>query len=391
MKLKTLLSLSVIFAIMFCILSGCAKDVNEKPSTPAPQLENDIDKPTAAGGDDASGIFCGDYSVPEEGEMDGDYSVVSSQIHLPNQEVDGEVLAESSAAAPLKEDYKPDYATSELTESEQEEATRKYGEISDGYTLTYGCVATKVASKESTEKMKAFLTETCKYWCLVDWVKKPEATCTVELGGNRYSLVEYYMVENLESGGGAYILNCLELEAFRSILQKEGILADSIDSAIDKAIKNVGEAYPLSGTPKDDSAEGHTHAPAKTPRTVSDPITGYCGNMITKIEKDGDEVSFWGGDSVNLTDLVINLEYSQPMCKCAEEFLVYVETEKEPYEVNLSQNFVRFGDKHASLTAEQTKTIRKIYNNYFPKEGTGEIIIEKPLDIPASSPAQLTE
>ncbi len=109
----------------------------------------------------------------------------------------------------------------------------------------------------------------------------------------------------------------------------------------------------------------HTHEDVEKPQTVSDPITGYCGNIITKIVSTDGERSFWGDDSVELTDIVINLKYSQPMCKCLAEFEVYVETEEKPYEVNLTEAYVRLGEKQADLTAEQVKTIRDIYNRKF--------------------------
>ena len=137
------------------------------------------------------------------------------------------------------------FATSTLTSEEAENTT-------DGYTLTYGCIATRVSDKESTEKMRAFLQETCKYWCLVDWVKKPETICTIELDGNQYSLVDYYIVENLAEGGGAYILNRNELEAFRNILGKSNALAESVDLAINEVLETIDEVEPLSSTPRDD-------------------------------------------------------------------------------------------------------------------------------------------
>lgn len=134
------------------------------------------------------------------------------------------------------------------------------------------------------------------------------------------------------------------------------------------------------------STDEHTHDLVSEPQTISEPITGFCGNIVTRIIKDGVEKSFSSGDSVELTSILINLNYSKPMCKCAAEFLVYVETESEPYEVNLSQNFVRFGGKHAELTQQQVETITTILNYYFLEDEYREIIIEKPQDIPVSHP-----
>lgn len=370
MNLKSAFSLVLALLFIFTAFAGCAKDKTDVNSTSSAQVEAAIEDTIAEGTDGKDETFCGDYSV------------VSSRIHLPNQEVDGDFSATSSAGAPLKEDYEMDYATSTLTSEEVESANK---ELKDGYTLTYGCVATRVTGKNKIDKMKSFLEETCKYCCLVDWVKKPTAICTVELGNNRYSLVENYMVENLESCGGAYTLNRTELETFREILKKDEVLSDSIDASIDKVIENLVETEPLSGAPKDDAADEHTHAPSKKPKTVSDPIKGFCGNIITKLEKDGVVRFIESDDSVTLTALVINLDYSEPMCKCAAEFSVYVETEKEPYEVNLSQNFIRFQGKHASLTADQTETVRKIVNHYFSEDEIREINVNKPKNEAVSS------
>ena len=112
------------------------------------------------------------------------------------------------------------------------------------------------------------------------------------------------------------------------------------------------------------SEECNTHSVAEVPQTVSDPISGYCGNMVTKIIYQEREYSFSGEDSVALTDMLINLNYNKPMCKCAAEFEVAVETEEAMYAVNLRSAFVRFCGKHAELTDEQIDTIQKIYDRH---------------------------
>ena len=84
-------------------------------------------------------------------------------------------------------------------------------------------------------------------------------------------------------------------------------------------------------------SDDHSHKLAEQPQTVDDSVTGYCGNTMTTIVLDGKEYTFMGGDSVNLTDILINLKYD-PMrvCRCALEFTVKTEF-GEPYGVNLSQ------------------------------------------------------
>ena len=106
--------------------------------------------------------------------------------------------------------------------------------------------------------------------------------------------------------------------------------------------------------------DDHTHAPAEDPQTVDAPVTGYCGNTMTTIILDEKEYSFMGSDSVNLTDILINLKYD-PMrvCRCAPEFTVKTEF-GEPYGVNISQGYARCEEGQADLTEEQIEKIREI-------------------------------
>lgn len=102
------------------------------------------------------------------------------------------------------------------------------------------------------------------------------------------------------------------------------------------------------------------HDPAAEPQTVEDPISGYCGNTVTTVTLDGETYSFWGGDSVTLTDIVINLSYDpEAVCRCLPEFTVDTEF-GDGYGVNLTESYVRCEAGQAPLTAEQTETIRGI-------------------------------
>lgn len=104
----------------------------------------------------------------------------------------------------------------------------------------------------------------------------------------------------------------------------------------------------------------HTHAPADPPQTVDDPISGYCGNTVTTVTVDGQEYSFWGSDSVTLTDILENLAYDPgQVCRCMTEYTVDTEF-GSGYGVNLTESFVRCEAGQAALTAEQTGTIREI-------------------------------
>ena len=104
----------------------------------------------------------------------------------------------------------------------------------------------------------------------------------------------------------------------------------------------------------------HSGLPPEEPQTVEDPVSGYCGNTVTEVTLDGETYSFWGGDSVNLTDIVINLAYDPgAVCKCLPEFTVDTEF-GDGYGVNLTENYVRCEAGQAPLTAEQTEEIREI-------------------------------
>lgn len=110
--------------------------------------------------------------------------------------------------------------------------------------------------------------------------------------------------------------------------------------------------------------DAHEHQPAETPQTVENPVSGYCGNTVTTVRgwNDGEEegVSFWGGDSVTLTDILINLEYDpETVCRCLPEYRVDTEF-GDGYGMNLTEAYARCGAGQAPLTAEQAETIQDI-------------------------------
>lgn len=102
------------------------------------------------------------------------------------------------------------------------------------------------------------------------------------------------------------------------------------------------------------------HAPAAESQTVADPVTGYCGNTITTVNLDGETYSFWGSDSVMLTDILINLDYAPgAVCRCLPEFTVDTEF-GSGYGVNLTETYARCEAGQAPLTVEQAEAIRGI-------------------------------
>ena len=107
----------------------------------------------------------------------------------------------------------------------------------------------------------------------------------------------------------------------------------------------------------------HLHMSAIRPETVDDPVTGYCGNTITTIILEDKEYTFMGSDSVNLTDILINLKYDpMKVCRCIPEFTVKTEF-GEPYGVNLTLGYARCEGGQANLTVEQIKMIQEILDN----------------------------
>ena len=106
--------------------------------------------------------------------------------------------------------------------------------------------------------------------------------------------------------------------------------------------------------------DNHKHALAKQPQTVDDPVSGYCGNIQTTLYLDHEPFTFWGGQSVTLTDILINLAYNQAsVCKCPAEYRADTEF-GSGYEINLSQGFVRCEKGQCSLTQEQLTEIHKV-------------------------------
>lgn len=110
----------------------------------------------------------------------------------------------------------------------------------------------------------------------------------------------------------------------------------------------------------------HSHQLAQEDNVLPHEEVGYCGNTITKVrqnerlEEDPWEVSFWGSDSVALTDLLIHLDYSGEICRCLPEYYVDTEFSQEEYGLNLTSGYVRYGEGQAELTQEQVELLQGI-------------------------------
>ena len=105
----------------------------------------------------------------------------------------------------------------------------------------------------------------------------------------------------------------------------------------------------------------HTHQAATQEQMVVDPVTGYCGNTMTTLYlKNGEKYTFSFGNSVTLTDILVNLDYDPvKVCRCLPEYTVDTEF-GTGYGINLSEGYARCDKGQADLTKEQVETIREI-------------------------------
>ena len=106
--------------------------------------------------------------------------------------------------------------------------------------------------------------------------------------------------------------------------------------------------------------DDHSHQAAATAQTVDDPFVGYCGNTQTTLHIGDKEYTFMYGNSVTLTDILLNLKYD-PMriCRCRPEYTVDTEFGKG-YGINLTAGHARCDKGQADLTQEQIDTIAEI-------------------------------
>lgn len=106
-------------------------------------------------------------------------------------------------------------------------------------------------------------------------------------------------------------------------------------------------------------AETHGHTAAAQPQISKDPEMLYCGNTFTKIYKNDVQYGFDGSRSVDLTDLLIHLQYTEPVCDCLPEYTVDTEF-GTGYGISLDGCYVRHDGRQVSLTQEQTEKITEI-------------------------------
>ncbi len=112
---------------------------------------------------------------------------------------------------------------------------------------------------------------------------------------------------------------------------------------------------------KGDANASHIHTPVATEQTVSEQISGYCGNTQTTIYfDDGKSFTFMSGNSVTMTDILVNLNYDKAkLCNCLPEYTVDTEF-GTGYGINITSGYARCDKGQADLTKEQIDKLKEI-------------------------------
>lgn len=116
----------------------------------------------------------------------------------------------------------------------------------------------------------------------------------------------------------------------------------------------------------------HSHSNKIKDNLISNPMIGFCGNTVTTVTKDGKEYSFWGGDSVEITSMLVNLNLRDSVCECSPEFTVDIEM-GEGFSLNLSKGWVRKGNRQTDLTYEQLDTFKCIISKLEKSDNNADI------------------
>lgn len=108
-------------------------------------------------------------------------------------------------------------------------------------------------------------------------------------------------------------------------------------------------------------ADWHTHQPAKDEQTVSEPISGYCGNTQTTIYfENSKSYTFMYSESVTMTHILVNLDYdTKKLCNCLPEYTVDTDFGTD-YGVSITNGYVRCDKGQADLTQEQIDKLKEI-------------------------------
>ena len=145
-----------------------------------------------------------------------------------------------------------------------------------------------------------------------------------------------------------------------------------LDADVPEVLSTVDETGAEGGEAPDAVPEEDVHEFAVESNILPHESVGYCGNTITTVRcgggLEGEEwvKSFWGSPSVELTDLLLYLDYSGDICRCLPEYVVETEFSDTAYGVNLTAGYGQ-----VSLTEEQVSLIESIIDQ----------ILEESLDL----------
>jgi len=164
-----------------------------------------------------------------------------------------------------------------------------------------------------------------------------------------------------------YLIAALSLTLALTLASCGAYAAGSTPEPAGSAEVSASAVLPDASRPEEDD-----HQPAQADNIVPHDPAGYCGNTVTTVsakpQVTGEdwEVSFWGSDSVALTDLLTYLDYQEGTCRCLPEYNVRTEFSEESYGINLTAGYVRRGDSQVDLTEEQVELIRDILERNRP-------------------------
>lgn len=117
-----------------------------------------------------------------------------------------------------------------------------------------------------------------------------------------------------------------------------------------------------------ETADTHSHTAFNGNNIIEHEFAVYCGNTRTRISlanTEGGEpisLSFWGEDSVALTDLLRYLDYNEDVCKCVPEYHVDTDFNFDGgYDISLTGHYARCNGRQVNLTQEQVDLIYEIW------------------------------
>ena len=173
------------------------------------------------------------------------------------------------------------------------------------------------------------------------------------MGRSAAETAEAPMLQAAENGSGIAVIS--ETEAAAPVYEEA-----APETPAEDPLSTPPTTPNSTSTTNGDLCIDHAHNPAETPRTVTDPVTGWCGNTTATLHINGEAHVLAGSDAIALTDILINLDYSpEELCRCAAEYTADTEM-SSGYEISLTQYFVRYNGGQAPLTAQQAETLAQL-------------------------------